>query len=220
MPSPRSFSDKNLYAYCDNNPVMRADASGEIWHVALGAVIGLVVSVTVNVAANLMEGKRGLAAFDGWQEAAVGGAVYGGILAGTGNIVAASYGGAAAESAVREVKSYIGGKQATANNMAKSFERVMADTAVGGTIGLAGGKAASKIMPKSIKVNKSWKYKKFTSAFSPKSKHTKLRKRMWKSSWFSGMFSFGQRYGYKYYSKSYKYRYYWYGGRRYSYRLF
>ena len=32
--------DKNLFAYCDNNPVSRADSSGEIWHIAAGAVIG------------------------------------------------------------------------------------------------------------------------------------------------------------------------------------
>lgn len=33
--------DKNLYAYCDNNPVVRVDLNGEIWvNVAIGAVIG------------------------------------------------------------------------------------------------------------------------------------------------------------------------------------
>lgn len=39
--SPESANDdKNLFAYCDNNPVSRADSSGEIWHIAAGAVIG------------------------------------------------------------------------------------------------------------------------------------------------------------------------------------
>ena len=31
-----SFDDKNLYAYCDNNPVARADDNGEAWHIAIG----------------------------------------------------------------------------------------------------------------------------------------------------------------------------------------
>ena len=29
--SPMEFSDKNLYAYCDNNPVVRIDCSGCFW---------------------------------------------------------------------------------------------------------------------------------------------------------------------------------------------
>lgn len=33
--------DKNLYAYCDNNPVLRKDTGGDLWElVALGGVIG------------------------------------------------------------------------------------------------------------------------------------------------------------------------------------
>ena len=34
--------DKNLYAYCDNNPIMRKDVSGELWiSLAIGAGIGI-----------------------------------------------------------------------------------------------------------------------------------------------------------------------------------
>ena len=29
--TPMSYTDKNLYAYCDNNPVMRTDNGGEFW---------------------------------------------------------------------------------------------------------------------------------------------------------------------------------------------
>ena len=32
--------DKNLYAYCDNNPIMRKDTGGEFWTIAAGALIG------------------------------------------------------------------------------------------------------------------------------------------------------------------------------------
>ena len=31
--SPTATFDKNLYAYCDNNPVMRADNGGAFWNV-------------------------------------------------------------------------------------------------------------------------------------------------------------------------------------------
>ena len=40
-----SLSDKNLFAYCDNNPVMRRDDSGELWEfVAIAAIGGGILS--------------------------------------------------------------------------------------------------------------------------------------------------------------------------------
>ena len=33
----------NLYAYCSNNPVSRADDNGEFWHLVVGGVIGAVI---------------------------------------------------------------------------------------------------------------------------------------------------------------------------------
>ena len=35
--------DKNLFAYCDNNPVIRADDGGEFWNYVIGGVVGAVV---------------------------------------------------------------------------------------------------------------------------------------------------------------------------------
>ena len=37
-----SLTDKNLYAYCDNNPVTREDGDGEFWGTIFGAVIGAI----------------------------------------------------------------------------------------------------------------------------------------------------------------------------------
>ena len=37
-----------MYAYCDNNPVVRADNSGQFWHIASG--VGLGVSIAANAA--------------------------------------------------------------------------------------------------------------------------------------------------------------------------
>jgi len=50
--------DKNLFAYCDNNPVVRADDGGEFWHIAVGAIVGAVVSGVTKVVSNVVEGKK------------------------------------------------------------------------------------------------------------------------------------------------------------------
>ena len=42
--SPTGLTDKNLYAYCDNNPVARVDGDGEFWETAFD-VISLGVSI-------------------------------------------------------------------------------------------------------------------------------------------------------------------------------
>ena len=53
------LTDKNLYAYCDNNPVMRVDAGGEFWLTAIiaGAVMGGLAQYTSNVVGGLMDGE-------------------------------------------------------------------------------------------------------------------------------------------------------------------
>jgi len=69
------LTDKNLYAYCDNNPVIRADRGGDFWNYIVGAVVGAVVG---GVSAAISGG--------GWKEIALGvgiGAV-GGIVGASG----------------------------------------------------------------------------------------------------------------------------------------
>ena len=48
--SPDSLYDKNLFAYCDNNPVTRVDSEGEFWDTLLD-IVSVVVSV-VDVVTN------------------------------------------------------------------------------------------------------------------------------------------------------------------------
>ena len=38
--SPMALTDKNLYAYCDNDPVTRVDADGEFWLISVGSGLG------------------------------------------------------------------------------------------------------------------------------------------------------------------------------------
>ena len=47
--TPGDLTDKNLYAYCDNNPVMRSDDGGQFWD-TLFDVVSLVTSVVEVVA--------------------------------------------------------------------------------------------------------------------------------------------------------------------------
>ena len=39
------LTDKNLYAYCDNNPVMRVDHSGEFWGFIAKAALGAAITL-------------------------------------------------------------------------------------------------------------------------------------------------------------------------------
>ncbi|MBO5460310.1 MAG: RICIN domain-containing protein [Ruminococcus sp.] len=53
--------DKNLYAYCDNNPVMRKDSSGELWIAAVA--VGVATQYAGDVIGNLLAGKTGVDIF-------------------------------------------------------------------------------------------------------------------------------------------------------------
>jgi len=52
------FPSLNLYAYCGNNPVARADDGGEFWNIVIGAVVGAAVNaVTTAVNSYLTNGS-------------------------------------------------------------------------------------------------------------------------------------------------------------------
>ena len=50
-------SDKNLYTYCDNNPIIRKDVNGECWIIAIA--IGVGTQYAGDVLSNLLERKTG-----------------------------------------------------------------------------------------------------------------------------------------------------------------
>ena len=47
--------DKNLFAYCDNNPVARVDYGGEFWHIVAGAVVGGLIEGVLSAVSQKME---------------------------------------------------------------------------------------------------------------------------------------------------------------------
>ena len=55
--TPDGLTDKNLYAYCDNNPVMRRDDGGKFWHILTGAVVGAVIGAVGSVLNDIMSGE-------------------------------------------------------------------------------------------------------------------------------------------------------------------
>ena len=53
--TPAALTDKNLFAYCDNNPVVRIDQGGKVWNWLVGTIVG--VSGSALVAS--MQNKKG-----------------------------------------------------------------------------------------------------------------------------------------------------------------
>jgi len=77
--SPMGFTDKNLFAYCDNNPVARTDDGGEFWHIAIGAVVGAIGGAVSSIVSQAISGEK-----INWKAvgiSAAGGAVSGAITA-------------------------------------------------------------------------------------------------------------------------------------------
>ena len=91
--TPQGLTDKNYFAYCDNNPVVRVDSNGEFWNYVVGAVVGGAIgAVSTAIAggdAKAVALSAGIGAVGGLIGAsglpAVAQIVAGGVLGGAGN---------------------------------------------------------------------------------------------------------------------------------------
>ncbi len=72
--TPMALTDKNLFAYCDNNPIMRMDIGGEVWNVIVGTVVGAAISFVSSVVSELTDDDKNV----NWSKIAVS-TVIGGI---------------------------------------------------------------------------------------------------------------------------------------------
>ena len=134
------LTDKNYFAYCDNNPTSRSDDGGEAWLacVLTGAAIGLVAQYASDVVSNYKSGAKGLAALTptssgrNYIAAAVGGAVA--AIPGLGGVGSAAVAGAAGN----VISTAINGKIKSAGDIVKS--------AAAGAAANVVGYAASKFM--------------------------------------------------------------------------
>lgn len=124
------LTDKNLFAYCDNNPVMRADDGGYFWHIVAGAAIGAAFSGAAKAITNVVEGKRWS---DGIGTALLTGALSGGLAATGVGLVGQIAGNAAISTGSAAYGQYSSGNGFDVGAIAR-------EGAVGGIGGLFGGK--------------------------------------------------------------------------------
>ena len=105
LASQTTLTDKNLYAYCDNNPIVRVDYDGQIWVYAAigGGIAGSLIGAISYVSSSIMNGeeitvgKLAEATFVGALNGAIGGvagvsgAVMKTILIASSGIIAGGY---------------------------------------------------------------------------------------------------------------------------------
>ena len=121
-----ALTDKNLFSYCDNNPVMRTDEDGEFWHLIIGAAVGAIVG---GVSAAL-QGKSGVEI-----AIAAGAGALGGLLTASGAGMAVQIIGSAT---IAAAESYL------SQGVTKGFDNIdyadlAMDTIAGGISGIGGG---------------------------------------------------------------------------------
>lgn len=132
--SQNALSDKNLFAYCDNNPICRADDEGDCWHILIGAAVGGVISGAISAISQytttgsidwivvgistLSGAATGALACTGW---------------GLGALVAANVGISVVENAASQLVENKGFKSFNVKDM-------LIDGAIGGATAAIGGK--------------------------------------------------------------------------------
>ena len=122
----------NMFAYCNNNPVIRADSGGEFWHIVAGAVVGGLISGAIKVVANAIEGND---LTDGLGVAMLSGTASGALAATGVGVVGMIAGNAAismAENAANQVIDNKGFSNFDVGDM-------MVDGVIGGISGTLGG---------------------------------------------------------------------------------
>lgn len=132
LASTNTLTDKNLYAYCDNNPVVRADNEGDFWHIVAGAAIGGVISGLTKIASNVCQGEKWSS---GLGIAVLSGAASG-ALAATG---VCAVGAIAVNAAIAMTENTV--EQVVENKGFKNFDfgDMLFDGAVGAVSGTIGG---------------------------------------------------------------------------------
>lgn len=127
-----SLHNKNMYAYCDNNPINRIDESGAFWNVVAGAVLGGTINASVQIILNVTEGKSWK---DGVGTALLTGAASGALAStGLGKV------GQAVGNAVISATSKAYEEKKTYNKITKKgVARIVTSGIIGGASGFYGG---------------------------------------------------------------------------------
>lgn len=128
----------NTYAYCGNNPISRADSGGEVWHLVIGAAVGVATQYVSDVTLNLLSGKSlsdsltQPSSFVDYTSAAIGGALAASGIGLAGSIAA----NAALGGATYLMNSNIEGKSTNALDLTLAV-------GIGGVAGVIGGSGAN-----------------------------------------------------------------------------
>lgn len=157
------FASINLFAYCGNNPVSRADDGGECWNIVIGAVIGAAIGAAVSAATQLVEDPNSWKTSEFWGHVVVsaGSGAITGIVAATGIGLAGQIAiNATVGAASGVVNTAIG---ADSNTKPKEY---LKSALIGGTLGavagyLGGPGTATKHMQSAFKTalnNGNWRY--------------------------------------------------------------
>ena len=139
LASQATLTDKNLYAYCDNNPVVRIDEEGELWITALivGAGVGVLTQVAADFGIGLISGNSIEEIWNGLSPVDYVSAALSGALAATGISMAGSI----------VANAVLGGITYLANcnyrNEAISTGDLVIATIIGGTAGRIGGEGVN-----------------------------------------------------------------------------
>ena len=132
----QGLTGNNMFAYCGNNPISRADTQGTLWHVAFGAILGGVISGVSKAWECIKDGDSIEEIIKQTLVSTACGAV-GGALAATGIGVGGQV----------IIGAALGAVESAANQMIDDGEvnmgRVFLDTCAGAIGGLAGGNGAS-----------------------------------------------------------------------------
>ena len=56
--SSKAHWDKNVFAYCDNNPLNRVDEDGECWNIIIGGIVGGIVSGASTIVNDAIMGRE------------------------------------------------------------------------------------------------------------------------------------------------------------------
>ena len=126
----------NEYIYCGNMPFYYYDPNGLFWHIVCGAAVGIVANTVINVGTSLLSGEKITASQV--ISSIIGGAITGGITAATGNVMAGTVVGGAAE---RIIKGTMDGD---------SIQDIAQDVAVGTVVDVAIAKVGKYLINTSM----------------------------------------------------------------------
>ena len=101
----------NMFAYCQNNPVMLGDENGEVWSKLVCMLVGVAVGALTSALATLTTGGSGRDVL----KSAVVGAFARGVIGFTGSMKAGKYVGRAVGSAISAVDAYVSARKAGTN---------------------------------------------------------------------------------------------------------